>query len=353
MAEVIAPCFDPCSAGSPSSAASRLHIPAAMSGFRSLFCWITLIGSYTPIFPATCPRVSILVLLDHPHRHLPTHAGGMRHARGFDPCSAGSPSSARADWPCTCGSSRVSILVLLDHPHRPRAAGARPAAPGVSILVLLDHPHRLVRRGDLKKYRGRVSILVLLDHPHRLPDSCLPPQHVVEVSILVLLDHPHRLESPDSCDLLMQGFDPCSAGSPSSAPTAAPARVRRKCFDPCSAGSRLIGVDEDVSRAEVELVSILVLLDHPHRHGVRSGTTPKQLRGFDPCSAGSRLIGSGGSTTSASMPAGFRSLFCWITLIGPSSARGARLHAGGVRRVSILVLLDHPHRQPAARMRLR
>ena len=60
-------------------------------------------------------------------------------------------------------------------------------------------------------------------------------------------------------------------------------------------------------------VSILVLLDHPHRH-------PGQLH--------------------AMQVAGFRSLFCWITLIGERQ----RLADDDGCRVSILVLLDHPHR---------
>ena len=62
----------------------------------------------------------------------------------------------------------VSILVLLDHPLRPPSFGVQwSVSSGVSILVLLDHPLRPVRRQRRKRQGQRVSILVLLDHPLR------------------------------------------------------------------------------------------------------------------------------------------------------------------------------------------
>ena len=186
-------CFNPCSAGSPTSANTAQAFSTSLR-FQSLFCWITHFGQrwtrgstrrwrgFNPcsagsptsahtgrVVLTLVSNVSILVLLDHPLRPARAEPFAGRDVPGFNPCSAGSPTSASA--------LRVTVRVFISMfqslfcwiTHFGLGWGRAAVLPegGVSILVLLDHPLRPRRRERGRGFRYDVSILVLLDHPLR------------------------------------------------------------------------------------------------------------------------------------------------------------------------------------------
>ena len=328
-----------------------------------MFCWITLFGSDSAEMP----------------RWL---------SSGFDPCSAGSRSSAAVDsWP---GGVRwlVSILVLLDHALRRccTATNWRTAQVFRSLFcwITLFGPasgHVVARLAA--EFRSLFCWITLFGSVHAK----------------------RRIATG-------AGFDPCSAGSRSSARCTS--RLRQQAgeeFRSLFCWITLIGWLLADGRARQGRVSILVLLDHPHRHvclrrgvvvdevsilvlldhplrhlrdrerelldemfrslfcwitlsaAVPPAAPPSYAPCFDPCSAGSPFGGRRSrralvqrrdrfrslfcwitlwrdvAASAATSRRWFRSLFCWITLSDMSPASDCRLpHI----EVSILVLLDHP-----------
>ena len=359
-------CFNPCSAGSPTSAHTYFAVDmASLTGFQSLFCWITHFGipantrggrrrnRFNPCSAGspTSALVNAIVFQCGARSFNPCSAGSPTSALGavrarsrthcFNPCSAGSPTSAQTTtltlrgrrWgfnPCSAGSPTsacrrrslqrrcpaVSILVLLDHPLRPRCRSAnRTTRHRVSILVLLDHPLRPPPCRSRPICRRRVSILVLLDHPLRPPPGALRrASWLAFQSLFCWITHFGHLRHPGKL-AACRGFNPCSAGSPTSASRWPLVRALHwNSFNPCSAGSPSSARPMRRSTIHCCSVSILVLLDHPLRPSL-----PK---------------------TKAQIELEFQSLFCWITHFGQEqdSCRVAE------KGVSILVLLDHPLR---------
>ena len=313
-------CFNPCCRGSPSpTGRSRPGVRRTRRCFNPC-CR----GSPSPTGRAGRGRrdhdrvVSILVVVDHPHRR------GLQHQAVID-------------------GTYVSILVVVDHlTDIGLGFGDLPEPPGwVSILVVVDHPHR---RGPDHQVLGQVdpvSILVVVDHPHRRDGAGGYPG-VSVVSILVVVDHPHRqfgasvaldaahtkfqsllswitlTDSVTGCSTTERQicFNPCCRGSPS--PTLSKGRNPwpHSGFNPCCSGSPSPTCGCRSSKHGLEPVSILVVVDHPQRR-LRPGR-------------GSKLA------------AKFQSLLSWITLTD-------RVFSGDSRRpgvVSILVVVDHPHRHP-------
>ena len=161
--------------------------------------------------------------------------------------------------------------------------------PRVSILVLLDHPHRHVRYEGPKGGSAWVSILVLLDHPHRRPARRTSRRHAHEFRSLF-------------CWITLIGKK--TGGRQKGV----------KKFRSLFCWITLIGRSPAPARPPRRRVSILVLLDHPHRPACGGGRSARGRR-FDPCSAGSPSSARA-TASNASGGTRFRSLFCWITLIG-------------------------------------
>ena len=234
--------FNPCSAGSRSSAqvTAARHWPR-MRRFQSLFCWISLIGAHDRRSRRCLrPRVSILVLLDHPHRLGQRRCRARYRLARFQSlfCWITSRPAARRR---PASHSDVSILVLLDHPHRQHSARCANRRHRFQSLFCWMMPHR---RRDSELYHGRlrrVSILVLLDDAssarsrHRIWRAA-----AMEFQSLFSWMMPRRPGRAARMALPPSGFNPCSPGSRS--------RRHRRL-------SRSVGLT----------VSILVLLDHPPR----------------------------------------------------------------------------------------
>jgi hypothetical protein len=155
----------------------------------------------------------------------------------------------------------LSWITLTDTCH---GASSPPQSCRVSILVVVDHSHRRAQRVVVVGV-GAVSILVVVDHPHRLPAPC-PIGRIAIVSILVVVDHPHRRRS--ACPRRHRrhhGFNPCCRGSPS--PTLfldGPARDEDE-FQSLLSWITLTDDQGGVAGPAHRRVSILVVVDHPHR----------------------------------------------------------------------------------------
>ena len=112
--------FNPCSAGSPTSALNVDTGPwFCWLLFQSLFCWITHFGreAVPDLVP---PRpVSILVLLDHPLRPLDRIRPSASNPR-FQSLFCWITHFGHVQHVADVEAGPVSILVLLDHPLRPR-----------------------------------------------------------------------------------------------------------------------------------------------------------------------------------------------------------------------------------------
>ena len=268
----------------------RPACPLPSSAFQSLLSWISLIGSLHGLADlATDPDVSILVVVDQPHRQYRRH--------GSD------------------GPTRVSILVVVDQPHRPQERREVGDAGEVSILVVVDQPHRQgppeLQNASIARFQSLLSWISLIGRVARRRSDF----RGFSVSILVVVDQPHR-----PCNTLARGggglgFNPCCRGSASSAwytGTRAPSEA--KCFNPCCRGSASSAPQRQRQvHCEVE-VSILVVVDQPHRR-------------VDRLQGGQLLFM-------------FQSLLSWISLIGIVAAN----RFADEWSVSILVVVDQPHR---------
>ena len=181
--------FDPCSPGSRTSATNAGR------------------ATTNPVASCGC---SILVLLDHglvggPHGlHSRLGDGGSV----FDPCSPGSqPRRQRSEVVRSRPLFWVfRSLVLLDHARRRCGYGrsADDTPLGSTLVMCFDpcspgSPSSARPRNHILGWAARVSILVLLDHARRqrstTPEAILEPSE--DVSILVLLDH--ALQGVRSC----------------------------------------------------------------------------------------------------------------------------------------------------------
>ena len=160
--------------------------------FQSLLSWISLIGPHHPSRQVHGHHVSILVVVDQPHRLLAlstvlaaeigfqsllswisligarASVSSPRASSRFNPCCRGSASSASSAWisrrssecfnPCCRGSASSALP----------GGFPRVEPHDVSILVVVDQPHRRDEPDRLRDALGRVSILVVVDQPHRL-----------------------------------------------------------------------------------------------------------------------------------------------------------------------------------------
>ena len=114
--------------------------------FQSLLSWITLTNHpprrasirRRPGFNPCCRGSPSPTSVRRSRRASPTAC--------FNPCCRGSPSPTRHLRHVVLAGRDVSILVVVDHPHRQhdKKAGNRQHVQ-VSILVVVDHPHRPCR----------------------------------------------------------------------------------------------------------------------------------------------------------------------------------------------------------------
>src|SRR5581483_8240163 len=157
----------------------------------------------------------------------PSPAAGISSKRpvstGFNPCSAGSPSPASPRISHRPPPPRVSILVLLDHPllHDPRTPECWSECV-VSILVLLDHPLRqilkLKQRGPDWQFQS-LFCWITLSGPLRQGGRSSALDWFQSLFCWITLSGVFRMSQTPASSA---SFNPCSAGSPS------PARRRRR-----------------------------------------------------------------------------------------------------------------------------
>ena len=254
--------FNPCSAGSPSPTGPTLASGYGRGGFQSLFRWIT--------FPDSRPEC---------RAGLP--------ARGFNPCSAGSPSpTSRSDSRRARCSQFQSLFRWITFPDAFTATERRAdpmfqslfrwitfpdiescssagCTPRVSILVPLDHLPRHGSHGDghgegmgfqslfrwitfpdCQQWRSEAvamfqSLFRWITFPDIMPTRFSDGPNAGFNPCSAGSPSPTSLGSPPIVENVAGGFNPCSAGSPS--PTPWHLRLRTPhgsgCFNPCSAGS--------------------------------------------------------------------------------------------------------------------
>ena len=305
-------CFNPCCRGSASSATyAALLADAEGRKFQSLLSWISLIGSTAErangspsMFQSLLSWISLIGCSSPPSHKADRLC--------FNPCCRGSASSAAVSglisFPQAVFQSLLSWISLigagsLDGHHRTR---------NVSILVVVDQPHR--HDATPESYRGsvlfqsllswisligflppariepplRVSILVVVDQPHRQPLDRVRLAEVFPVSILVVVDQPHRpLRSDEARRCPVTCFNPCCRGSASSAGVPIPALGPALAgFNPCCRGSASSAGGDPGRDRQRFVVSILVVVDQPHR---RPGSRRPDGRPgcFNPCCRGS------------------------------------------------------------------
>ena len=121
----------------------------------------------------------------------------------------------------------VSILVVVDHPHRHIPNGNPVTGYDMFILVVVDHPHRRETARSCPEppleFQSLLSWITLTDEQPRGQDHITIPQ----VSILVVVDHPHRpRHSAAPTGSTSRSFNPCCRGSPSPTPPVRHGRPR-------------------------------------------------------------------------------------------------------------------------------
>ena len=139
----VAPCFNPCCRGSPSSTLRNDWAISPKARFQSLLSWIALFDPAR----ASCP---------------------MSSTPGFNPCCRGSPSSTTkeqyARMPEVFVSNLLSWIALFDN----ETVSNPKTEVSVSILVVVDRPSRRPKRPNPRLLQTvSVPILVVVDRPLR------------------------------------------------------------------------------------------------------------------------------------------------------------------------------------------
>ena len=311
--------FNPCCRGSASSAWQDERGPRDEIRFQSLLSWISLIGflqgcgwlgakvfqsllSWISLIgpevrPAHLQReqVSILVVVDQPHRRVVRPRGrDRRDESSFNPCCRGSASSAPPSPPPHAGTAVVSILVVVDQPHRRDDRPVDFDRGAVSILVVVDQPHRLVSTPAApsisRMFQSLLSWISLIGTSGSTGTGPRCPSFNPCCRGSASSARPSTSRTPSS----RRCFNPCCRGSASSASRRRrPGDTSSRCFNPCCRGSASSAFPPMTTVHAPYSVSILVVVDQPHRpRGRPDGIESRRM---------------------------FQSLLSWISLIGPGS----------------------------------